>query len=462
MRHNILLVDDDRTFLESMSLFLKNEGFHVYPLTNGDEAIALIRQGIISFSVALIDYHMPESSGPETIRSLRSMTSKLNIFAFSGDDSNFAYNNSLDSGATFFIEKTISDQKLIGLLLKACKEVESLLNPVVIVDQCENQKLIASIGMIGISNEMANIAKLIKKMAPTNETVLIRGEHGTGKEKIAKAVHQHSSRKDAPFIAVNCAAIAPNLIESELFGHEKGSYTGAMKSRKGYFEAANGGTIFLDEIGDLPKHLQATLLRVLQEKKVTPVGSNETRKVDFRLVAATNAPLEQLMKEKLFREDLFFRLNVFNIQLTPLRDRPSDILILAKYFVDSLNAEQKENKVLLASTVEKLKKLNWVGNVRELEHFMHVLYQLSDSEIIDDSPLDKKQAVELSAPATLEALKFSKMKDEKNIILKALTETGTILGASKMLNLSRSTIREKMRKYGIILNNELNTKETVL
>lgn len=294
MKHNILLIDDDRSFRDSMSLFLKDEGFTVRALSNGDEAVALVRQQIIPFSIALVDYHMPETSGLETIKGLKSVDSKLQIFAFSGDDSVTAHNNSLESGAAYFIDKTIGEAKLLGLLHRACKEVESKTKPITITSHSENQKLIESIDMIGVSESMAEIAKFIHKVAPTNETVLIRGEHGTGKEKIAKAIHNLSPRKNQPYIAVNCASIQPNLIESELFGHEKGSFSGAIKSRKGYFEAANGGTIFLDEIGDLPKHLQATLLRVLQEKSVIPVGSNETKKIDFRLIAATNAPLESL------------------------------------------------------------------------------------------------------------------------------------------------------------------------
>ncbi len=453
MKHTILLIDDDKSFRDSTSLFLKAEGFDVRAVSNSDEAIALVRQQIILFSVALVDYHMPETSGLETIRGLKEADSKLQIFAFSGDDSVIAHNKSLESGAAFFIDKTISDAKLLGLLHRACKEVESKIKPIKISPHSENQKLIETIGMIGVSESMADIAKLIHKIAPTDETVLIRGEHGTGKEKIAKAIHNLSNRKNQPFIAVNCAAIAPNLIESELFGHEKGSYTGAIKDRKGYFEAANGGTIFLDEIGELPKHLQATLLRVLQEKSVTPVGSTESKKIDFRLITATNAPLEQLMTEKLFREDLFFRLNVFAINIKPLRDRIEDIPILAQFFVDLLNKNKTEKKILLESTTEKLKKLAWTGNVRELESFIHVLYQLSEDQIIDDSPIDKKQK-NCTKPNTnsLETVESAKMLDEKSLILKSLSESSSISGVSRILNISRSTVRDKMKKYGIEFN----------
>ena len=453
MKHTILLIDDDKSFRDSMSLFLKSEGFNVRALSSGDEAIALVRQQIVLFSVALVDYHMPETSGLETIWGLKDADSKLQIFAFSGDGSVIAHNKSLESGAAFFIDKTISDAKLLGLLHRACKEVESKIKPIKISPHSENQKLIETIGMVGVSESMAQTAKLIHKIAPTDETVLIRGDHGTGKEKIAKAVHNLSNRKNQPFIAVNCASIAPNLIESELFGHEKGSYTGAIKDRKGYFEAAQGGTIFLDEIGELPKHLQATLLRVLQEKSVTPVGSNESKKIDFRLVAATNAPLEQLMTEKLFREDLFFRLNVFAINIKPLNDRIEDVPLLAQFFVDLLNKNKSEKKILLAATGEKLKKISWTGNVRELESFIHILYQLSEEIIIDDSPIDKKTK-SCTKPNTdsLEIVQTVKMLDEKNLISKAMTESGSISGVSRILNISRSTVRDKMKKYGIEFN----------
>lgn len=451
MQHNILLVDDDAAFRGSMSAFLEDEGFFVRAVSSGDEGIALIRQKVIPFSLALVDYHMPEIQGPETIRRLKELNPALTVLALSGDDSVDAHNNSLDSGAVFFVEKDIGEAKLLGILHRACREVERRQKPVSISPHSDNQKLIASVNMIGVSESMAEVARMILKFAPSNDSVLIRGENGTGKEKVARAIHNHSARSNKPFVAVNCAAIPENLIESELFGHEKGAFTGANRSRRGHFESANGGTIFLDEIGEMPKQLQATLLRVLQEKCITPVGSTETRKIDFRLISATNAPLEQLIAEKSFREDLFFRLNVLPINIKPLRERPEDIPVLAQAFLANANAETGQNKILLESTVDELKNLAWPGNVRELEHCIRFLVNLSSGETLDVDLLktrqDSMQTKKKSADLTM--LKFSQMSKEKNIVLKALEEGGSVAGAARQLGISRSTLRDKMKKYGI-------------
>lgn len=351
----------------------------------------------------------------------------------------------------FFVEKDIAEAKFLGILHRACREVEKRTKPVVIAPHSENQKLIASVDMVGVSESMAEVARLILKFAPSNDSVLIRGENGTGKEKVARAIHNHSPRKNKPFIPVNCAAIPESLIESELFGHEKGAFTGAARSRKGHFESAHGGTIFLDEIGDMPKHLQTTLLRVLQEKSITPVGSTENRPVDFRLIAATNVPLENLIAEKKFREDLFFRLNVLPITIKPLREHPEDIPVLAQAFLQKANLEAADNKILLASTADELKKLSWPGNVRELEHCIRFLVNLSQGQYLDASLLKERQDTSLKKrkPMDLVTLRIDQMANEKSIVQKALEEGGNIAAASRILNISRSTVRDKMKKYGI-------------
>lgn len=457
MKHNILLVDDDLAFRKSMSSFLEDEGFFVKAVSSGDEAVAVVRQKLIPFSLALIDYHMPDLKGPDTIKKLKEYNSSLTVLGLSGDDSVNAHNDSLESGAVFFIEKDIGEAKLLSILHRACREVEKRTKPVSISSHGENQKLIESVGMVGVSEAMADVARLIRKFGPANDTVLIRGEMGTGKEKVARAIHNASQRAHKPFIPVNLASISSGVFESELFGHEKGSFTGAAKDRIGYFEAANGGTLFLDEIGELPKHLQASLLRVLQEKTITPVGSNETKKVDFRLVAATNAPLENLIEKNLFREDLYFRLNVLPIHIKPLRERPEDIPILAQHFLKMANSEQGQNLILLESSVDELKKLNWPGNVRELEHCIKFLTNLSNGLHLEIELLKDRKDPNLVSQkkVDLETLKFTQMAKEKNIVQKAIEESGSISAASRLLNISRSTVREKMKKYGIELKREL-------
>lgn len=451
VKHSILLIDDDIAYRRSTAAFLEDEGFFVRAVESGDEGIALIRQQVFPFSLALVDYHMPEMQGPETIQKLRGLDPNFTVIALSGDDSITAHNQSLESGAVFFIDKAIGEAKFLGILHRACREVERRTKPVVIASHNENQKLISSVGMVGVSEAMAEVAKLILKFAPSSDTVLIRGENGTGKEKVARGIHQNSPRKSKPFVAVNCAAIPENLIESELFGHEKGAFTGAIRSRVGHFEAAEGGTIFLDEIGEMPKHLQASLLRVLQEKTITPVGSTISRQVDFRLISATNAPLELLIAEKNFREDLFFRLNVLPINIKPLRDRPEDIPVLAQSFLEKANQETGEHKVLLASIAEELQKMKWPGNVRELEHCIRFLMNMSSEKNLDASLLKSRSDFNMAKqkPTDLAALKFTQMSTEKNLVLKALEQGGSISAAARTLNISRSTVREKMKKYNI-------------
>lgn len=451
MKHNILLIDDNPAFRSSLTSFLEDEGFFVRAVESGEIGIALVRQKLIPFSIALVDYHMPEIQGPETIQKIRDLDSSITIFALSGDDSVVAHNRSLDSGAFFFIEKGIGDAKFLGILHRACREIERRTKPVKITSHSENQKLIESVGMVGVSETMADVAKHILKFASTSESVLIRGENGTGKEKVARAIHQHSSRKSKPFIAVNCGAIAENLIESELFGHDKGAFTGAARSRIGHFEAADGGTIFLDEIGEMPKQLQVTLLRVLQEKTITPVGSIESRKIDFRLISATNAPLEKLILENKFREDLFFRFNVLPITIKPLRERPEDIAVLAQSFLEKVNQESHEPKVLLASTAKELQKMQWPGNVRELEHCIRFLANLSSGKNLDSQLLKSRSdfATTKQKPADLVTLKMTQMTTEKSLVVKALEQGGSISAAARLLNVSRSTVRDKIKKHDI-------------
>ena len=451
MKHSILLIDDNIAYRRSKTDFLEDEGFFVRAVESGDEGIALIRQHVFPFSLALVDYHMPDMKGPQTIQKIRELDPNITILALSGDDSVEAHNESLESGAVFFVGKDVGQAKFLGILHRACREIERRIKPVVIAPHNEKQKLIASVGMVGVSEAMAEVARLILKFAPSSDSVLIRGENGTGKERVARGIHQNSLRKAKPFVAVNCAAIPENLIESELFGHEKGAFTGAIRPRIGHFEAADGGTIFLDEIGEMPKHLQATLLRVLQEKTITPVGAVTSRKVDFRLISATNADLESLIAEKSFREDLFFRLNVLPINIKPLRDRPEDIPVLAHSFLEKINQESGEQKVLLASAAEELQKMKWPGNVRELEHCIRFLANMSSEKNLDASLLKGRSDLSSTKqkPTDLEALKFTQMSSEKTLVSKALEQGGSISAAARILNISRSTVREKMKKYDI-------------
>lgn len=457
MKHNILLIDDDLAILKSMSDFLSDEGFFVKAVQSGSEGAALVRQKTIPFSLALIDYHMPQMNGIEVIKEIRKYNKELSILAFSGDDSIQVHNESLDSGAIFFISKETADAKLLGILHRICKEVERKIKPLVISNSSENFQLLNELGIVGASQKMAEVGRLVKKYGPTDETVLIRGENGTGKEIIAKAIHQNSYRRLQSFIAINSTAIAEDLIESELFGHERGAFTGANQSKIGKFQAANGGTLFFDEIGDMPMSLQVKLLRVIQEREITPVGSNQSKKVDVRIIAATNANLEDLISQKKFREDLFYRLNVLPIPIAPLRERADDIPYLVAHFLEEANKRAGKDFKVLESSFEYLIKLKWPGNVRQLQNEIRRLVNSSDGPYLDFNQLSFEctdSKVSSKKPADYLTFKFKNLNAEKHLIEQALKTSQSLSAAARTLQIKRSTLRDKIKKYGIILSKE--------
>jgi two-component system, NtrC family, nitrogen regulation response regulator NtrX len=467
MKHYILFIDDNDELRASMQSFFDKEGFTGKCVATGEEGIALVRQKVFNFSLALVDYHLPDMNGAQIIARLREFDSDLIALGFSDDKSDPVHNMALDSGAISFINKDAGDAKLLGILHRHCREFERRKKPLTITTKAANQKFIEALEMAGCSNHLAEISRLTLKYAQSPLTVLIRGENGTGKEKVARAIHNHSTRRLMPFIAVNCAAFPKDLIESELFGHEKGSFTGAGNNKIGKFQAANGGTIFLDEIGELDPAVQAVLLRVLQEKTFMPVGSNITKKVDVRVVAATNAPLEDMIAMKAFREDLFYRLNVLPIHLKPLRERPEDIPYLIEYFLKRANETASAKKIILNADVEKLMKLPWAGNVRDLEHSIEYLMIVCDgptldiSKLKDRAPTEGKSIPKLHMNRDLDAVGAAREKIEHQVIVEAIGQLGSVAGAARDLKMSRSTLRDKMKKYGIKIR-KLSKKEMEL
>lgn len=455
MKHYILFIDDNEKLLQSMQDFFDREGFIGKCVSTGHEGIALVRQKVFPFSVALVDYHLPDMNGAQVIARLREYDPDLIALGFSDDKSDPVHNMALDSGAISFINKDAGDPKLLGILHRHCREYERRKKPLTITTKSENQKLIDLMGMAGCSNDLAENARLAIKYAESDGTVLIRGENGTGKELIARAIKNHSRRRLMPYIIVNCAAIPVNLIESELFGHRKGAFTGATHDKAGKFSAANGGTIFLDEIGELDPNIQAALLRVLQDRTFIPLGSNETEKVDVRVIAATNAPLEDLMERSNFRKDLYFRLNVLPLYIKPLRERPEDIPYLVDHFMKKFNRSAEFDKIILESDVEKLARMSWPGNVRQLEHAIQFMFAVSDARELDFSrlddlaPLTKKSRPATSVHDDFDAVDAANDQTERKTIIKALERNGSVNAAAKDLRISRSTLRDKIKRLGI-------------
>lgn len=458
MKHNILLIDDEAVVRDSTKEFLEKEGFFVKAVATGDEGCALIRQKVLPFSLALVDYHLVGETGPQIIGKIRSLDPKLHLLGFSSDDSLKTHNESLDAGALVFVRKDIQNERLLSIVHRLCQDFERRTKTLSFAGSSANRQLIASAGMTGVSDHLAEVVSLILKGAPTKNSVLIRGENGTGKEVIAKAIHGNSSTPRGPFIAVNCGAIPHDLIESELFGHEKGAFTGAVTARIGKFEAANGGTIFLDEVGETPPGFQVKLLRVLQEGEITPVGSNKTRKINARIIAATNAPLEKMIEDGAFRQDLYYRLNAFPISLKPLRERPEDIPPLVALFLKEANDSSGECKEILDSCVKRLQTLRWPGNIRELGHAVQRMHIMEDGRTITEETFERAlRCQEAPAPAPLdentsldhEVWRIRTNEEERALIRKSLRMSLNLKDAATRLAITRSYLRSRMRALEI-------------
>ncbi len=452
MKHNLLVIDDCSRTRATMKNLLEAEGYFVKSLETGSEALAHIKQKTIKFSIGFVDSHLGlGEKGHEVIKAIKEIDSELRLIGFSADDSDETSISSIDSGAIMYLRKDTSTQRLLSIIQRMCEEVEEKSRPMLVGEPQENQIAVESVGLKGCSDNLAQIARLIFKFGPSDETLLIRGENGTGKEIVAKAVHDFSNRSKGPYITLNCAAIPKDLIESELFGHEKGSFTGATGSKIGKFQAAEGGTLFLDEIGDMPLAAQATMLRVLQNKTITAVGSNQEKKINVRIVTATNQPLEKMIEQGTFRKDLFYRINTLPIDLAPLRERLVDIPLLAEYFLCKLNEANGTKKILLQSVIKEFQKMPWHGNVRELEHTIKRMYTMSEANTLNLDLLKVSMKAEKSGPALdYESLKERHRLEEVEFLQKILDSSESLTQAAERLGLSRSTLRSKIAAFKIL------------
>ncbi len=456
----ILVVDDSPDIRFTMSEVLRAKGFSVESASDGQEAIDILDNRF--FDIVLTDLSMPRKTGMDVLRYVTQHSTETICIIITGFGSIQGAVEALKMGAYDYLCKPIKPDEVTILIDKAL-ELRNL--------KRENKSLKKELktrygfeNIVGSSKAMQEVFSLVEKVADTDSTVLITGESGTGKELIAHAIHYASDRKDGPFIPVNCAAIPEELLESELFGHEKGAFTHAIKTRIGRFELANKGTIFLDEIGEMSPSLQVKLLRVLQERKFERVGGVKTISVDIRVVSATNQDLEIAVKEGRFREDLFYRLNVIPIHVPPLRERRSDIPLLAKHFLKKYCSGKKRCvEGITDEALDILTRYDWPGNVRELENIMERMVILANGKMItkDDLPyqiLEKAGGVPGQAiPSDLEfpedglSLSQAVSELEKRLILKALERTGGVKNrAAKLLKMNRTTLIEKMKKLGLM------------
>lgn len=439
----ILLVDDELNSTQILGKVLRKKGYEVYEENNSIHAKELIKNNF--YEIIISDLQMPNVSGMDLLEIKPAHSLFIMITGYGSVSSAV---ESMKKGAFDYVNKPFNLDEFILKVEKAAEKIkmQSELNKLKEIVENEN----SFCGIIGKSQEMLDIFDLIKNVSKVNINSLIYGESGTGKELIAKAIHNLSDRKSKPFVAINCSAIPENLLESELFGHTKGAFTGAIDSQKGVFEQADGGTLFLDEIGDMPFNLQAKLLRVLENFEVKPLGSDKVKKIDIRLISATNQNLEELIAEKKFRDDLYYRIATIKINLPPLRSRRSDIPLIAYNYLKKLAIKFGSEYEITPEAMEAITNYEWKGNVRELENVLDMAAIKSPEKIIDIKSLPFKGDIDnFIEERTKNELKPKTLSEiEKLYIKQVLLETGgNKQKASEILQIDRKTLYKKIKDY---------------
>jgi two-component system NtrC family response regulator len=445
----IVVVDDEPAQRELIGGFLAKQGHEVFPAASGAEALAHVKDRQVD--LVLSDCRMPGMSGPELLLGIKAVNPEVPLILMTAYGTVETAVQAMKDGAADYLTKPLDLEELLLRLARVAEqsrlrsEVRDLQARLVERHRLE--------GIIGESGRMQEVLALAKRVAPSNATVLIRGESGTGKELIARAIHFNSPRAGGPLVNLNCAALPEQLLESELFGHEKGAFTGAVAQRKGRFEQADGGSIFLDEIGDLSPTLQVKLLRVLQERQFERVGGNRTLTVDVRVLAATHRDLERAMREGTFRDDLYYRLNVVTIQIPPLRERREDISLLLDHFLRKFAAKNRRDVTgLTAAARDALLKYDYPGNVRELENIVERAILLCRGRVIDleDLPATVRPGQRSADEPLPKDLPGVLADIERQAIESALERSGGVqTQAAAALGISERVLRYKMKKYGL-------------
>ena len=451
----IIVVEDNSTMLQGIVESLRREGYNIEGFDNGYEALKCFSQK--SFSTAVVDLKMDPINGIEILKKFKEINSSTEIIMISAFGSVEDAVAAMKLGAFDFLTKPFSPDELRLRVKKAVEKFrsEQKLQNLIETNRLLNEEISSGFEeIIGRSQSIIQVLKLVEQVADSESTVLIQGESGTGKELIARAIHKKSSRAENPFIKVNCAALNDNLIESELFGHERGAFTGAIKLKKGRFELADSGTLFLDEIGDISQSLQVKLLRVLQDGEFERVGGEKTLNANVRVISATNRNLQKLMSEGKFREDLYYRLSVIPVYLPPLRERQEDIPILADYFLNKFANKFNRTKPQLSDqAMELLLKYSYPGNIRELENLIERLTVISTNHIIEQNILAGHLSNYIPGNLTFDGILLEQAVEsfEKNLIIKAMKNANGIKNrAAKSLGISTSVLYYKLEKYDLI------------
>jgi DNA-binding NtrC family response regulator len=431
----ILFVDDDAALLLTFSTGLEAEGYEVDAVSSTEEALRRLANE--AYSLVVTDIYIDEHTGLDVLKAAKDNNPNCAVIVITGQGTIETVVEATSGGAFEYLAKPFDLTKLLDIVRRATASLApDVLKPTPAIDIPETD-------MIGFSAEMVEVYKTISRAAPSDAPVLIQGESGTGKELVAQLIHKNSTRSDGPFVAVDCGSIAPTLMESELFGSVRGAFTGAERDRSGLFAAADGGTVFLDEIGEVDESFQLKLLRFLQEKEIRPLGAAKSRKLDVRVVAATNRNLQAMVDDGTFRQDLWFRLNVVPVQLPALRDRRDDIVPLTSHFLELFNARYDRSVDLAPSGLRILQENDWPGNVRQLQHVLERLVILSPVEILDDSAV--REALAISDPKEKPVQSLADAEEEQ--IRKVLAATGgNKTRAAQILNIERKTLYRKLER----------------
>jgi DNA-binding NtrC family response regulator len=452
MNHNILLVEDEPKMREVLSAALEGFGYNAIPASNGEAALALMEREDVD--LVLTDLRMPVLGGLDLLSAVKRRSPTLPVVLMTAYGSVKDAVQAIKDGAFDFVTKPFEIDELAAVLGNALRLHDALRDNARLREELEGRYSFGS--LIGSSPAFRKVITAIGEVCESKATVLITGESGTGKEMVARAIHYNSARKTGPFVAINCAAIPEGLLESELFGHVKGAFTGAVANRGGRFMQAHGGTLFLDEIGDMPVATQAKILRVLQERSFEPVGSTQTREVDVRLVAATNKDLQEAVRERQFREDLFYRLNVFPIALPALRERLDDIPALVEHFIDQIGANiGKRIGGFSPAAIKTMSEYDWPGNIRELQNCIERSIIVAKTPTVDVADLppylfrqredrpDAAGRIPTSLDDELERI-------ERRFILMALQKTsGVQVKAADLLGITERSLWHRVKKLGI-------------
>jgi two-component system NtrC family response regulator len=444
--YTILIIDDEQPQVKALLGFLKKQGYQTEGTTSPAEGIDKVQN--LPIDLVLTDYKMPEKSGLEVLREVKAINPEVDVVVMTAYGSIESAKEALQAGAVDYLTKPI-DLVQLELVIKKALERKQLIS--------ENQRLREQLAqkyrfkeIVSQSPEMEEVLSRAARVASSKATVLIRGESGTGKEQVARAIHAASPWKDGPFVAVNCAALSEGVLESELFGHEKGAFTGAVRQVKGRFERAHGGTLFIDEVGDMPPSVQVKLLRAIQEHAFERVGGTETIHVDTRIVAATNRHLEKLLQEGRFREDLYYRLNVVTITIPPLRERRQDIPPLAEHFLKKFAEENnKRLRGISKEAMDALMKYDYRGNVRELENIIEQAVVLTRGDIITTGDLPSTvRGLPSEQELSLGSLEERVAAYEQKLIREALNKAGGVqTKAAELLGLTERNLRYKLKKH---------------